>query len=413
MTSPRPDLLFRLGGLVACVIVALPLMAHPLAGDIVEMLRSAGITDLSRINLTGTRIVLAAVPALFTTLFAGAFWLNTRPDTLDRRRRRGVALLVLQAFLAFWVTDYFVVVAAQVPFVFAPRGAFIWLGGQLVGFLISVAVAVRLGTQVTIPEMAWTPGALAVALSIVNIAGWQFFAFSVGYLAASERRAHRELHQRSRELLATQQMLADSSRVAERAQISRELHDTLGHSLTVLNVNLELASHLIDGRAAEAVTKAQTVARLLLADVREVVHALGDARAIDVRRALSTLAEGAHTPAVQLSMPETLTIDDPELAHAIFRCVQEAITNAVRHAHAKHLWIDLVQGADGLELHIRDDGDGDSAVRPGRGLSGMRERLEAAGGRLTLATSIGQGFRIDVWIPMSTPLPSTTATVQP
>src|SRR6185436_21028322 len=100
-------------------------------------------------------------------------------------------------------------------------------------------------------------------------------------LAASEQRSRRDLQQRARELLATQQMLADSSRVAERTQISRELHDTLGHSLTVLSVNLELASHLTDGRAAEAVTKAQTVARMLLADVREVVHSLGDDRTID------------------------------------------------------------------------------------------------------------------------------------
>ena len=64
----------------------------------------------------------------------------------------------------------------------------------------------------------------------------------------------------SRELLATQQMLADSSRIAERTQISRDLHDTIGHSLTVLNVNLELASHLADVRAAEATVCARSIA---------------------------------------------------------------------------------------------------------------------------------------------------------
>ena len=187
-------------------------------------------------------------------------------------------------------------------------------------------------------------------------------------------------------------MLAESSRAAERAQISRELHDTLGHSLTVLNVNLELASHLTNGRAAEAVTAAQTVTRMLLADVREVVHSLGDVRPIDLPSALATLVAGATAPVIHLSLPENLAVGDPSKAHVVFRCVQEAITNAVKHARARNLWIQLTQSADGLDVHIADDGQGGTAVQPGHGLKGMRERLEAAGGWLKVHAAPGRGF---------------------
>jgi signal transduction histidine kinase len=166
-----------------------------------------------------------------------------------------------------------------------------------------------------------------------------------------------------------------------------------------LNLNLELASHLTEGRAAEAVTKAQTVARLLLADVRDVVHARGRDGAIDLRSALSTLVEGAFAPSVHLTVPETLAIDDPETAHAVFRCVQEAITNAVRHARASNLWIDLMHTGTRLELHIHDDGQGGPAVHVGHGLQGMRDRLESAGGQLTIETGPGDGFRLDAWLP--------------
>jgi signal transduction histidine kinase len=194
-------------------------------------------------------------------------------------------------------------------------------------------------------------------------------------------------------------MLADSSRIAERAQISRELHDTLGHTLTVLNVNLELASHLTDGRAAEAVTKAQTVARMLLADVREVVHSLADERIVDLRGALTTLVSDAHSPAIHLSMPDGLHVDDPSKAHVVFRCVQEAITNAARHARARNLWIRVTQSLDGLDVCISDDGQGDAVVKPGRGLRGMRERLEEVGGSLKLQAVPGHGFIVEAWVP--------------
>jgi signal transduction histidine kinase len=401
MKVPRSETLFRLGSLIACLIVTLPEVTRPLTADITETLRKAGVQDLSRIHMPAVRVLLATIPALTAVLFGWALWLNTRPDAIDRGRRRAIALLVLQtAIAALSVTGYFFIVAAQIPFVFAPFGALVWLGSQLLGVIGLVTAAALSGADVSIPEMAGAPPGVAFAVSIIYVSGWQIFAFAVGYLASSERRARLELQQRSRELLATQQMLADSSRIAERTQISRELHDTIGHSLTVLNVNLELASHLTEGRAGDAITKAQTVARMLLADVREVVHSLGDDRAIDLRGALSTLVAGSQSPIIHLSVPDDLHIDDPSKAHAIFRCIQEAITNVVRHARAHNLWIELTQSADALNVRISDDGEGRPTVQPGHGLKGMRARLEEVGGMLNVQTTPGHGFTIEAWVPV-------------
>ena len=402
MRVPRSETLFRIGGLVACAIVALPEVARPLAGDITATLRAAGIEDVSRIHLTGVRTIMAAIPAITAALFAAAFWRNTAPDAFDQPRRRGIVLLVVQSLIAaLSVAGYFFIVAAQVPFVLAPAAALVWLGGQLLAAAALVSAAALAGADVTIPEMAGAPPSLGFVVSIVYVSGWQVFAFGVGYLASTERRSRLELQRRGREVLATQQMLADSSRLAERTQISRELHDTLGHSLTVLNVNLELASHLTDGPASEAISKAQTVARMLLADVREVVHSLGDERTIDVRGALTTLVADAHSPAIHLSMPVDLHIDDPSRAHAVFRCVQEAITNAARHARARNLWIVIAQTPDGLDVRISDDGEGRLEVQPGHGLRGMRHRLEEVGGKLRVQAAPGRGFTIEAWVPMA------------
>lgn len=383
MTRPRADTLFRIGALVGCAIIVLPHVTRRIAID--------GLDPR------------AAVPIALAAIFGAAFWFNTREDSATRPRMplpATVGLLIVQVFIALTISDFFFLIAAQAPFMFSPHGALAWLGAQLVTFTLLVIVVALAGDDVVIPEMAGTPATIGIPVTIVYLAGWQIFAFSIGYLAASERRSRRELQQRARELVATQQMLADSSRIAERAQISRELHDTLGHNLTVLAVNLELASHLTEGRAADAVTRAQTVGRMLLADVREVVHGIGGERAIDLRGALTTLTEDTHSPVVHLSLPEDLRIDDAAPAHVVFRCVQEAITNAMRHAQARNLWITVTEAEGGLDLRMTDDGRGAAAVTPGHGLTGMQDRLAAVGGRLRMQAEPGKGFTVAAWIPL-------------
>src|SRR5204863_1503702 len=99
-------------------------------------------------------------------------------------------------------------------------------------------------------------------------------------------RANAELH-------ATRALLVEDSRVAERLRISRDLHDTLGHHLTALSLQLEVASRLASGPAAERVTEAHAITRLLLGDVRDVVSRLRESSHFDVAAAIRTLAAPA------------------------------------------------------------------------------------------------------------------------
>ena len=131
-----------------------------------------------------------------------------------------------------------------------------------------------------------------------------------------------------------------ASRVNERTRISRELHDLLGHHLTALSLNLEVAGHLSEGRVQEHVQQAHTLAELLLTDVREAVSQLREGGAIDLAAALRPLAENVPRWTIHMDIEDPLTLDDPERAHVLLRCTQEIITNAVRHAGARNLWID-------------------------------------------------------------------------
>jgi signal transduction histidine kinase len=195
-------------------------------------------------------------------------------------------------------------------------------------------------------------------------------------------------------------LLANASRLAERERISRELHDTLGHHLTALSLNLEAASHMAGDTTLTQVRRAQVVTKMLLADVRGAVIALRGEDAIGLTEALKTLVDAVPQPRVHLAIPDDLVIADPLRAHTVLRCVQEIVTNTIRHAHAGNLWIDLVQSDGQIQLLARDDGRGAKDVCPGLGLTGMRERLELVGGRLEIRSQAAQGFHVTASIPL-------------
>ena len=237
-------------------------------------------------------------------------------------------------------------------------------------------------------------------------AGFSMFVFVTSLVARQQAHA-REIQRRlNAELRATRVLLADSARVNERTRISRELHDLLGHHLTALSLNLEVAGHLVDGPAQEHVRQAHVLARLLLTDVREAVSTMRQSGAIDLGSALSALAEGVPVLKVELDIPQPLEVDDAERAHVLLRCAQEIITNTSRHAvGARRLLLRVRADGSGWCLQSQDDGAGaDPAVlRAGNGLNGMRERLAHYGGTVEVRTRPGEGFAMTVMLPEPAP----------
>ncbi|PKM09405.1 MAG: sensor histidine kinase, partial [Gammaproteobacteria bacterium HGW-Gammaproteobacteria-7] len=240
----------------------------------------------------------------------------------------------------------------------------------------------------------------AAILQSALYVGYSSFTFVTGLVAKQQAEARDEQRRLNAELRATRALLAESSRLSERMRISRELHDLLGHHLTALSLNLEVASHLSEGKSREHVQQAQALAKLLLTDVREAVSQLRDEGAVDLTEALRSLAEGVPGLDVALEIEAPLRVEDPERAHILLRCAQEIITNAVKHAGARRLVLRVTRGQGVLQLHARDDGRGAGAVNAGNGLRGMRERLAALGGSMDWNTGPGQGFSLDIELPM-------------
>ena len=229
--------------------------------------------------------------------------------------------------------------------------------------------------------------------------GFAAFVLITAYVARQQAEAREEQRRLNAELRATRVLLAESARVNERTRISRELHDLLGHHLTALSLNLEVAGHITEGRAQEHVRQAHTLARLLLTDVREAVSQLRDSGAIDLGAALLPLAEKVPALSIHMDIEEPLTLDDPQRAHVLLRCTQEIITNAVRHAGARNLWVHCRRDAGSILIDARDDGAGADAVISGNGLRGMAERLAQYGGALDIETQPGKGFCLHIRLP--------------
>jgi len=187
----------------------------------------------------------------------------------------------------------------------------------------------------------------------------------------------------------------------ERLRIARELHDAIGHHLSALSINLEVAGLGLERGAAEVrapLDKARLLTRTMLSEVRNVVGRLRREEATDLAAALKSLAAAIPSPVIHLSLPEALPPVDAERAQAILRCAQECVTNAIRHSSARNLWIELDASGGGLGLRVRDDGRGAPNLAEGSGLSGMRDRLSALQGRLRLAPG-PPGFEAHVWLP--------------
>lgn len=280
------------------------------------------------------------------------------------------------------------VAACVLPWILPVRGGVAWL---LASQIIVIPVYIRgLGFPV-----------VEALMQSVLYAGFSGFVFVVSLVARQQAQAREEQRRLNSELRATRLLLAESARINERTRIARELHDLLGHHLTALSLNLEVAGHLTDGRAKEHVQQGHTLAKLLLTDVREAVSTLREDGAIDLSATLRPLTENVPAIDIHMDIEAPLTMDDPERAHVMLRCTQEIITNAVRHAGARNLWIDVRRTDGVIVMNAHDDGRGADSPTAGNGLRGMRERLVQHGGTLEIVTRAGAGFRLCLRLPVS------------
>jgi signal transduction histidine kinase len=289
--------------------------------------------------------------------------------------------------------------------------------GGFEGLLLSIVVA-QLPTVVSLrASLAWAAVQIPLLVAIVwpalgsrqvieAVGAYSTFCTFALLLYRKHRQellARRGLATANAELLAMRALLLARARETERLRISRELHDSLGHQLTALRIQLELAGKLANGESAEALRCARAVSQEAIDELRRAVGALRASEPIDVTASLRGLAAAIPSPRIHFAEgPRPLEAREPAVAHAIVRCTEEAVTNAVKHAAASNVWIETRREHDRLELRVADDGRGAESVTAGAGLTGMRERVDELGGTVDLRTSPGAGFEVRIVVPLPT-----------
>lgn len=200
----------------------------------------------------------------------------------------------------------------------------------------------------------------------------------------------------------------------ERLRIARDLHDVLAHEISLINVQAGVALHLdeeLSERARSALVAIRQASRDALGELRSVLDVLrrtGDPvprRPAPGLAQLGELVSRARVGGLNVHM-EVLGERRPlpaEVDVAAYRIVQEAVTNVIRHAGARHAWIRVTFVDESLELAVEDDGRGPSVADgrgDGNGIAGMRERAAALGGDLQVGSHPGEGFRVAARLPV-------------
>lgn len=326
-------------------------------------------------------------PATVATLVALAaflpvYWISY---TLEGRRALGAAAAMV--LLGFLLTPWNPGANTFIVYAFATLGfSQPWRRAVVVGIGVVAAYALLLNA---------TGQPLPIALAPLVIGG----AVMVGAIFGRREMA------RNAALRLSQQEVDRLARSAERERIARDLHDLLGHTLSVIAVKSELARRLAerDGSAAAThIGEVEAVARDALKQVREAVTGM---RSTELAAELANARLALLSADVALDVRhDPLPMLSPAQENALGMALREATTNVIRHAAASRVEIALVREGRVLRLDVQDDGRGlPAGASGGNGLSGMRERLAALGGSVQLDSAVGAGTRLRVLLPLDDP----------
>ncbi|HYZ06940.1 MAG TPA: sensor histidine kinase [Rubrobacter sp.] len=359
------------------------------------------------------KLRFGAVPFTLGMGVLAALWLALPWDPRASRRRKLVApafMLVLFA-LIFLLTDggWFVLVFpfvfANATFLFGIRGSIAYAAAPLAISFVSIWSFPYPGTDVG-DAFRDTAGLAVLA------------AFAIGICAAMvEARRRREetedllgeLESAHAKLERYAERVKELTVAEERARMSREMHDSLGHYLTVINVGLQNAQRFREKRpdaAWEEVEEARSLTQEALSEVRRWVRALKPL-ALEERAGPEALAALAHSfEGSGFDVRFTVEGSERELSGetelVLYRALQEGLTNALKHSKARRVTASLAFGEESVSLTVADDGEGapEGASEKGFGLATLGERAGALGGVLSAGNSSEEGFALRVELPM-------------
>ncbi|MGH8499920.1 MAG: sensor histidine kinase, partial [Methylococcales bacterium] len=217
----------------------------------------------------------------------------------------------------------------------------------------------------------------------------------------------RSIERSNQSLKLSQQEVQRLAQSAERERIGRDLHDVLGHTMSLIVMKSEPASRLFDrdpNAAALEIREVEKIARESLGQIRMAVAGI---RLAGLEAELANARLSLLSADIQLHYQLAPVQLSTEVETVLALAVREAVTNIIRHSNARHVEIELLENKNILQLQISDDGK-NKLVTPGHGLSGMRERLELHGGRLEIDTGPNGGVRLKLSCPTSEHRPASS-----
>jgi signal transduction histidine kinase len=383
--APAPETLrlLRLAGVFTWLLVAAP-------------------QGIEGVGPPGALVPWLAALALFGALYA---W------TISRRGPVGPSLwagLVVQTacVIVMAATQYrglegtlLVLIALELGLVAPRRVGLVWIAAQSLALMWAIQHHWSLR-----PALMFAP----------PYVGFQVLTFLMVELLDREARARAELARINAELVAARGRLEESARLRERLRIARELHDALGHHLSLINVQSGVALHLnedLPDQARSSLSAIKEASKEALVELRSVLDILREEGEHAPRSPTSTLARledlvsqaaaaglevRTHTEGTVRPLPFGVDV-------AAFRIVQEALTNVTRHAGEATATIRLSYGERDITVEVDDDGGGPASratVGTGRGIVGMRERVSALGGELETGPRPEGGFRVRARLPL-------------
>jgi two-component system, NarL family, sensor histidine kinase DesK len=291
-------------------------------------------------------------------------------------------------FRRLFVLAMFVIGMVYVPINLSAWGVFIFTAASIpeVSESINTVIALLLLQSAAIVAESW----------LLHLSAW-VWTLGVGFtlFMGMNRLRMRQKGKADAKLRMAHEEIEQLAKTAERERIARDMHDILGHSLSLIVLKSELAGRLLEtqpARAALEIAEIEVAARQALGEVRKTITGY---RSEGFASELTRAAEVLGTAGVRLHRPARAPYLTPRHEATLSLVLREAVTNIVRHAGASECSIELSTADDRTQLVIADDGRGDIR-QEGNGLRGMRERVQELGGSLSLESHRGTRLQIEL-----------------
>ncbi len=316
-----------------------------------------------------------------------------------------LAILSLIVFLVLYFNGFWhrgwrlglnIVAIVAIGIVWTPTNS-----GAMVFFIFGAAFCGALGP----PRIGWT--ALGAVASVTSLTGWFFdrpwlwsaISLLLVVMVGAANIHFVEAARKNADLRRSQEQVEQLAAVAERERIARDLHDLLGHTLSLITIKAELARKLSergDTRAAKEIAEVEEISREALSQVREAVTGFRRS-GLDGELARAQIACEARDIALETAIDSSALNLEPRHETTLAMVLREAVTNVIRHSNAERCHIELVRSDLDVVLRVADNGHVRGPLKRGQGLIGMDQRLKVLGGHLDIDRS--QGWSVTARVP--------------